>query len=186
MSEYGTPGTPAFVGWTNVDILSTSFSLGPNLYSNSKVRTITLIWFFFFQQRQENGLPSKLSKRFNPTCILQEERNLSFKTQGNKDRERNRYDSDMRECLLSHFSCVRLTETLQTIACQAPLSMGFSRQEYWSELPCPHPGDLLNPGIKPVSLMSLTLAGRFLTASATWGALWLRKEWINIYHTNSN
>ena len=95
MSEYGTPATQAFVEWANAGILSTSFSLLPNLYSNSEVRTIILIWFlFFFQQRQENGLPSKLSKRFNPTLILQEERNLSLKSQGNKDKERNRYDSD--------------------------------------------------------------------------------------------
>ena len=36
-----------------------------------------------------------------------------------------------------------------TVACQAPVSMGFSRQEYWSELPFPSPGDLPNPGIKP-------------------------------------
>ena len=50
--------------------------------------------FFFFQQRQENGLPSELSERFNPTLILQAERNLSFKSQGNTDKERNRYDSD--------------------------------------------------------------------------------------------
>ena len=41
-----------------------------------------------------------------------------------------------------------------TIACQASLSMGFSKQEYWSGLPCPPPGDLLDPGIKPMSLMS--------------------------------
>ena len=41
--------------------------------------------------------------------------------------------------------------TAWTIACQAPLSMGFPRQEYWSGLPFPSPGDLLNPGIKPVS-----------------------------------
>ena len=39
-----------------------------------------------------------------------------------------------------------------TVACQAPLSMGFSRQEYWSGLPCPPPGDLPNPGIEPGSL----------------------------------
>jgi len=38
-----------------------------------------------------------------------------------------------------------------TVACQASLSMGFSRQEYWSGLPCPPPGDLPNPGIKPRS-----------------------------------
>ena len=44
-------------------------------------------------------------------------------------------------CMLSHFSRVRLFAALWTVACQAPLSMGFSRQEYWSELPFPPPGD---------------------------------------------
>ena len=47
-------------------------------------------------------------------------------------------------------SCPTLV-TLWTVAFQAPLSMGFSRQEYWSGLPCPSPGDLPNPGIKPRS-----------------------------------
>ena len=51
---------------------------------------------------------------------------------------------------------------------QAPLSMGFSRQEYWSWLPCPPPGDLPNPGVEPSSLMSPALASRFFTTSATW------------------
>ena len=64
---------------------------------------------------------------------------------------------DLGVCMLSHFSCVRLFATLWTVAHQAPLSMGFSRQEYWSGLPCPPPGDLLNPGIKAVSLMSPAL-----------------------------
>ena len=50
---------------------------------------------------------------------------------------------------------------------QASLSMGVSRQEYWSELPCPPPGDLPHPGIKPASLRSPALAGRFFTTSAT-------------------
>ena len=50
---------------------------------------------------------------------------------------------------------------------QAPLSMGFSHQEYWSVLPCPRPGDLPNPGIEPASLMSPALAGRFFTTNAT-------------------
>ena len=58
-------------------------------------------------------------------------------------------------CVLSHFSRVRLFATLWTIASQAPLSMGFSRQEYWSGLPCPLPGDLPHPGIKPTSPASL-------------------------------
>ena len=47
-----------------------------------------------------------------------------------------------------------LFPTLWIVACQASLSMGFSRQEYWSGLPCPPPGDLLDPGIKPESLRS--------------------------------
>ena len=58
-------------------------------------------------------------------------------------------------------SCVRLFATLWTVAHQAPLSMGFSRQEYWSELPCPPPWDLPNPGIKLVSLTSTALALEF-------------------------
>ena len=54
-------------------------------------------------------------------------------------------------CMLSHISHVQLLVTLWTVAYQAPLSMGFSRKEYWSGLPCPPPGDLSNPGIEPAS-----------------------------------
>ena len=54
-------------------------------------------------------------------------------------------------CLLSRFSCVQLPTTQRTAACQAPLSMGFFRQEYWSGLPCHLPGDLPDPGIEPAS-----------------------------------
>ena len=54
-------------------------------------------------------------------------------------------------CMLSHFSHVWLLVTLQTAARQAPQSMGFSREEYWSGLPCSPPGDLPNPGIEPKS-----------------------------------
>ena len=60
-------------------------------------------------------------------------------------------------------SRVRLSVTLWTAACQAPLSMGFSRQEHWSGLPCPPPGDLLDPGIKPSFPMFPALAGGFFT-----------------------
>ena len=68
--------------------------------------------------------------------------------------------------LLSHFSHVQLcAATLWTVAHQVPLSMGFSRQEYWSGLPCPSPGDLPNPGIQPMSFMSPALAGRFFTTN---------------------
>ena len=67
-------------------------------------------------------------------------------------------------------SVVSDSMTPWTVALQAPLSMGFSRQEYWSGLPCPPPGDLPNPGVKPTSLMSPALEGRFFTSSATWEA----------------
>ena len=50
-----------------------------------------------------------------------------------------------------------------TVAGQAPLSMGFSRQEYWIGLPFPTPGDLPDPGIEPISLKSLELTGRSFT-----------------------
>ena len=51
-------------------------------------------------------------------------------------------------CVLSCFSHIRLFVTLWTVAHQAPLSMGFSRQEYWSGLPFPSPGNLSDPGVK--------------------------------------
>ena len=53
--------------------------------------------------------------------------------------------------VLSHFVCVQLCATAWIGTCQAPLSMGFSRQEYWSGLPFPSPWDLPNPGIQPAS-----------------------------------
>jgi len=64
-----------------------------------------------------------------------------------------------------HANCFHLFETLWTSACQAPLSMGFYGQENWL------PGDPPNPGIKPESLISPVLAGRFFTTSSTWEAL---------------
>ena len=63
-------------------------------------------------------------------------------------------------CMLSCFTHVQLFATLWTVACQAPISMGFSRQEYQSGLPCPHPWDLPDPGIKPASPVSPTLQAK--------------------------
>ena len=74
-------------------------------------------------------------------------------------------------CLPNCFRRVRLSATPWTAAHQAPLSMGFSRREYWSGLPFPSPGDLPALGIEPRSLMSLTLAGGFSTPPATREAL---------------
>ena len=74
-------------------------------------------------------------------------------------------------CMLSCFSHVRLFGTPWTIAHQATLSMGFSRQEYWSGLLFLSLGDLPSPGIEPTSLMSPALAGWFFTTVTTWQAL---------------
>ena len=68
--------------------------------------------------------------------------------------------------VLSHFRPVGLFLTLWTAAHQAPLSMGFSRQESWSG--SPSPGDLPYPGIEPASPASLAPAGRFFSTSTTW------------------
>ena len=65
-----------------------------------------------------------------------------------------------RVCMLSH---VQIFVTSWTAARQAPLSKEFSRQEYWSGLPFPSPGNLPNPGIELISPMSPVLAGRFIT-----------------------
>ena len=71
-------------------------------------------------------------------------------------------------CMLSHFSHVQLFATLWTIACQDPLSVALSRQEYYSRLPCPSsPGNLPNPGIKPTSLISPELAAGSLPLALT-------------------
>ena len=82
-------------------------------------------------------------------------------------------ESAMRAWVLSHFSCVHSFVTPWTVACQAPLSMEFSRQEYWSVLPCTPSGDLPNPKIQPASFMSPALAGEFFTTSTTWSEFYI-------------
>ena len=83
-------------------------------------------------------------------------------------------------CILSHFNHVLTLCILWTVGCQAPLSMWFSRQEYWSVLPCPPPGDLPDPGIKPTSFVSPALAGGFFTTSTAWEALTSSCLFLNI------
>ena len=76
----------------------------------------------------------------------------------------------LRVCLLSPFSRVRLFLTPGTVARQVSLSMGFSRQEYWSGLPFPPPGDLPDSGIKPISLVPPAVAGGVFITSTPWEA----------------
>jgi len=84
--------------------------------------------------------------------------------------------------MLSHFNHVQLFATLWTIAHQATLSMRFSRQEYWSVLPCPPPGHLPDSRIELASTCISCIASRFFTPWVTWGApskwYWLlNKSW---------
>ena len=77
---------------------------------------------------------------------------------------------------MSVLCCAKLLQSCLTLcdpmdhSPQAPLSMEFSRQEYWSGLPCPPPGDLSHPGVELLSLSSTALAGVFFTTSAAWEA----------------
>ena len=74
--------------------------------------------------------------------------------------------------VLSHFNHVQLFVTPWTVTRKTPLSMAFSRQEYWDGFLCPPPGNLPDPCMEPTSLMSPARAGGFFTTSATWEALW--------------
>ena len=76
-------------------------------------------------------------------------------------------------CMVSHFSCIRFFVTLWTVAHQAPLSMGFSRQEYCSGLPCPPSGDLPDLGTETACPVSPDQAGGFFTTRAIREALTL-------------
>ena len=76
-------------------------------------------------------------------------------------------------------SCPTLV-TPWIVAYQAPLSMGFSRQEYWSGLPCPSPGDLPDPGMETVSPISPALAGKFFTTEQPGKSISHNRRSINI------
>ena len=67
--------------------------------------------------------------------------------------------------MLSRFSCIQLFSTLWTVACQPPMSMGFTRQEYWNGLPYPTLGDLSDLEMEAMSLTSPALTGGFFTTS---------------------
>ena len=82
--------------------------------------------------------------------------------------------------MLSSFSRVGLFTALWTVAHKAPLSMEFSRQEYWSRLPFPTPGDLPDPGIEPVSLVSSALAGGFFTTEPPGKSDYLNLERVKV------
>ena len=110
------------------------------------------------KSREQNWIQS--TKFVNQTSVAHGEKKIRPHTQNN-----NGFVFWVQACK-SLQSC--LFATLWTEARQAPLSMGFSRQECWSALPFPSPGDLPDPGIEPTSLTPPALAGRFFTTSPTW------------------
>ena len=85
-------------------------------------------------------------------------------------------------CMLSHFSRVRLFVTPWTVAHQAPLSMGFFRQEYWSGLPFPPPGGLPDPGIELWSL-NISCIGRWVLyqEKRQYALTWNRGVWVTLH-----
>ena len=89
----------------------------------------------------------------------------------------------MHACISAQsLSRVRLFATPWTVVCQAPLLMGFSRQEYWSGLPFSPPEDLLNPGIEPATPVSPALAGRFFTTEPPEKIrMWKSCEWVELF-----
>ena len=92
----------------------------------------------------------------------------------------------LRACMLSCFSHVQLCQALApwTVAFEALLSVGFSRQKYWSGLSCPPAGDLPNPGTEPMSLMSPALAGGLFTTPPP-GKLMLSSQGLSILKSSN-
>ena len=88
------------------------------------------------------------------------------------------------KCMCWSLSCVRFFATPWTVTCQAPLAMGFSRQEYWSGLPCPPEGDLPNPVIKPASPVSSALQADSLPSEPSGKSteVGCHALWLNSYH----
>ena len=119
-----------------------------------------------------NGISSTLKRKEIPTLVMTWVKLRDILLKEINQPQRDRYCMIPFIVVLSHFSHVRVFVTPWTVAHQAPLSMGFSRQEYWRGLP---PAGHPDPGIEPPFLMSPALAGRFFTTSDTWKALQLHE-----------
>ena len=135
-------------------------------HMHKTIELLKLYFYIFFDlwYRKEEGHLTWVSKEGTLLKILQWpiwEKNL----------KRSAY-MYMHACVQNCLSRVWLFVTLWTVTCQPLLSIGFSRQEYWSGLPCPPPGDLLDPGVEAASPVFPALAGGFFTAGATWEAMY--------------
>ena len=144
---------------------------------------LTLFWTFEFPSQQKSiecTLPSPiLTGQISSCCrdaskVYCEGYWLIFLTCGTKSFVYPHSLTPEKTAALRVLSHVWLFETPWTVARQAPLSIEFSRQGYWSGLSFPPPGDLPDPGIEPMTLASPVLAGRFLTTRTTREATWKR------------
>ena len=123
--------------------------------ASNKSCSLTAPWIFIY--RMEATVPKILKSHRLCSCDI-----LDITLNSLLRSHNSQYMSNLADYNIIYFSiwcpvkvkslsCVRLCATPWTAACQAPLSMGFSRQEYWSGLPFPSPEDLPNPGIEPRS-----------------------------------
>ena len=140
------------------------------------------IWMNEWMNEWEDGYPEKKPGSWDWLCA-------SWKQQVGREHER-RGRKDLILDAWVHARLLQLCLTLcdpWTVACQAPLSMGFSRREYWSGLPYLPPGDFPDPGIKLVFLLSPAWAGRFFTTNATtleynhWRHLRRKMAWCELF-----
>ena len=119
----------------------------------------TLLWVFQWSKALRTEIDQCHVKKLN---VANTDCNIQLKSVIHTSQFFYNHSISVKECVCAHLlSRVQLFVTLWTIPCQAPLSMGFSRQKYWSGLPCPLPGDLPDSGIKPMSLKSPALASGF-------------------------
>ena len=129
-------------------------------------------WSFRFSISPSNDYSGLISFRINWLNLLAVQGTLKSLLQHHRSKASILRCSAFFTVQLSHpYSHIQLFATLWTTSHQAPLSLGFSRHEYWSGLPCSFPGDLPDPGIEPVSLTSLAMAGVLFTISTTWETL---------------
>ena len=113
---------------------------------------------------QDKELKTQLQENKRPNEKQAKDVNRYFKEEIQiKDKNTNMQNCPASLVTARMLSCVRLFATPQTVACQAPLSMGFSKKDYWSGLPFPPPGDLPHSGIKP---LSPALPGGFFTTES--------------------
>ena len=118
-----------------------------------------------------------LEEKLWPTWVREWNHCIIHGVEKNRTRLSDFHRLSVCACMLSHFRCVWLYATLWTVAGQAPLSMGFSMQGYWSGLPFPTPGDLPHPGVKPVSPVFPALQADSLPAEP-WGKLSFNRKLI--------